>query len=406
MGTPTNKAVLLLRCNRGPVVRNKLLASVWAVPVAAILLSPTPARAGSAGTSCTPFGQLRTEQDAGGGYNLVCNGTVWTSDLTYGSNGAGIGILSDTAPTFPLSFAPSGGSIGVERTTTALKGHPLDGTDLSIQAGGGGSGQTNVNGGNLNLSGGVATGTGTSNIIFKVQTGTGTSGSSDRAVSEFMRVTGTGLGIFTTTPQTKLDVNGTVRIGDGGETCGVTLSGAIRYNTGAVQFCNGTTWANIGAVIPAGSDTQIQFNSGGALGASSNLAWNGTALSVTGDIRYTGVIMDLSDRRFKDNIAPLKNSLQKISALQGVSFTMKSDNNHRTEFGFIAQDVRAIFPELVQQAPEGTLTMNYIGLIGPMAEAIKDQQSEIENLKFGGLGLLLAFFALVAVGWKSLRSPR
>ena len=36
--------------------------------------------------------------------------------------------------------------------------------------------------------------------------------------------------------------------------------------------------------IPAGSDTEIQFNNDGAFGASANLTWNGSALAVTGDV--------------------------------------------------------------------------------------------------------------------------
>src|ERR1019366_530192 len=48
------------------------------------------------------------------------------------------------------------------------------------------------------------------------------------------------------TPSTALDVRGSIMMGDGSETCASgNFAGAIRYNTGAVQFCNGTAWANI-----------------------------------------------------------------------------------------------------------------------------------------------------------------
>jgi hypothetical protein len=80
------------------------------------------------------------------------------------------------------------------------------------------------------------------------------------------------------TPDTALDVRGSIKVGDGAETCGATYAGAIRYNTGAMQVCNGTSWANIST--PAGSDTYIQFNNAGAFGASSSLSWNGSTLVV------------------------------------------------------------------------------------------------------------------------------
>jgi hypothetical protein len=88
---------------------------------------------------------------------------------------------------------------------------------------------------------------------------------------------GTGGGVGTvTTPQTALDVRGSIMMGDGGETCASgNFAGAIRYNGGAVQFCNGSSWANVGgAVAAAGSTKQVQFNSGGSLGASANFNWD------------------------------------------------------------------------------------------------------------------------------------
>ena len=49
-------------------------------------------------------------------------------------------------------------------------------------------------------------------------------------------------------------------------------------NTGAVQLLASKS----AATGPAGSNTQIQFNSSGNFGASANLTWNGTTLGVTG----------------------------------------------------------------------------------------------------------------------------
>jgi hypothetical protein len=56
------------------------------------------------------------------------------------------------------------------------------------------------------------------------------------------------VGIGSTSPQTKLDVNGSVRLGVDATACSATIAGAIRYNSPAVELCNGTAWTNLNAV--------------------------------------------------------------------------------------------------------------------------------------------------------------
>lgn len=157
-------------------------------------------------------------------------------------------------------------------------------------------------------------------------------------------------------------------------------------NTNDVLTWDGSSWGAAapgggGSGTPGGSNTQIQFNSSSTFGGSANLTWNdGTGkLTVTGDIDYTGVITDISDRRLKENITPLTNSLEGILALQGYSFTMKDDPKGTVEYGLIAQEVQAVFPHLVATKPDGTMALNYMGLSAPLVEAIKAQQSIIKN---------------------------
>ena len=87
-------------------------------------------------------------------------------------------------------------------------------------------------------------------------------------------------GIGTTTPYTKLEVAGTVKIGDGNETCNsVNYAGGIRYTSAkTLQYCDSTKWQTVastgaGGVTAAGSDRQVQFNSGGKLTANANFTF-------------------------------------------------------------------------------------------------------------------------------------
>lgn len=66
---------------------------------------------------------------------------------------------------------------------------------------------------------------------------------------ERLRISSSGnVGIGTAVPTTKLHIAGSLTIGNGGEACtGGSFAGALRYNAGAVEFCNGTAWTAVAA---------------------------------------------------------------------------------------------------------------------------------------------------------------
>jgi len=67
----------------------------------------------------------------------------------------------------------------------------------------------------------------------------------------------------------------TVRGGPTSPTTGVTVLAGTR----AVIAWDGSDFVNVGGGLPAGSNTQIQFNNSGAFGAASGLTWDGTTLT-------------------------------------------------------------------------------------------------------------------------------
>lgn len=80
-----------------------------------------------------------------------------------------------------------------------------------------------------------------------------------------------------------------------------------------------------------------------------------------------------SDRRMKDRITPLADSLEKIVKLQGVSYHWRAtDKAQDRHIGLIAQDVQKVFPEVVATNDnDGMLQLDYSALISPIIEAIK-----------------------------------
>ena len=54
------------------------------------------------------------------------------------------------------------------------------------------------------------------------------------------------VGIGTATPQAKLDVAGGVKVGTTAAACTAAIAGTLRYNAGAIELCNGTSWSPLG----------------------------------------------------------------------------------------------------------------------------------------------------------------
>jgi trimeric autotransporter adhesin len=122
------------------------------------------------------------------------------------------------------------------------------------------------------------------------------------------------------------------------------------------------------------------------------------ALDVVGSIYYTGTITDVSDRRLKENVLDLSDSLNKVCQLNAKSYTLIADRDNEeeeVELGFIAQEVQTVFPEVVKNIQkyvvdengENTeeeinyLGVSYIQLVAPMVEAIKELKTEVDTLK-------------------------
>ncbi|MEP6675315.1 MAG: tail fiber domain-containing protein [Ferruginibacter sp.] len=109
-------------------------------------------------------------------------------------------------------------------------------------------------------------------------------------------------------------------------------------------------------------------------------------LDVQGNIKATGTITP-SDARFKRNIQPLQNSLQKLLLLHGVSYDWRLDEfpnkgfDSTRQLGFIAQEVEKLFPQLVHTGVDGYKGVDYSKMLPVLVEALKEQNTENELLK-------------------------
>ena len=124
---------------------------------------------------------------------------------------------------------------------------------------------------------------------------------------------------------------------------------------------------------------------------------DGYKLKVNGEIHATSGTANswtsTSDRRWKKKVHTLDNSLDKIATLRGVSYLWRVDDfpnknfSDGTQLGVIAQEIEAVFPELVHTDKKGYKSVQYSNIVAPLIEAIKTlkhqneaQQDQITSL--------------------------
>jgi hypothetical protein len=76
--------------------------------------------------------------------------------------------------------------------------------------------------------------------------------------------------------------------------------------------------------------------------------------------------------------------MAQVRRLRGVSFEWRENaprGQTGADLGVVAQEVEEVFPELVRTGPDGYKTVNYLGLIAPLIEALKELDARVEALE-------------------------
>ena len=155
--------------------------------------------------------------------------------------------------------------------------------------------------------------------------------------------------------------------GSGIDSFKVSASNSPNDNAGGVDF--GYTQDN--------TFNRTSFISSSGVG-SFKMITTGSDINVGRNIKLSGDLFLTSDRRIKREIKKVDNALEKILKLNGYTFYKKGFEKKTA--GIIAQEVRDVFPELVNEK-NSILEVNYNGLHSLIIEAIKEISSKIDNLE-------------------------
>ena len=104
-----------------------------------------------------------------------------------------------------------------------------------------------------------------------------------------------------------------------------------------------------------------------------NLEWQGT------------IIQGLSDSRVKTDVVNMTGGLDKINQIRPVTFDWVPiedvSDREGADFGFIAQEIEEVIPEVVHTRGDGYKTVMYEKVTPILVQALKEQQAMIEELK-------------------------
>lgn len=322
----------------------------------------------------------------------LSNAQLTNSSITIGSTSTALGATSTT-----LAGLTSVSSTGF---TGALTGNASTATTLQTARTIGGvsfNGSANINlpgvntAGNQNTSGNAATVTTNANLTGDVTSvGNATTIGAAKVTNAMLA------GSIANNKLTNSTISG-IALGSNLATLtiGTGLSGTSYNGSAEVTIANTGVTSNVAGtgVSVSGATGAVTISIGQAVATSSNVQFNsigiGMAASATaGRIDATNdvVAFSSSDIRFKENITPIENALDKISKINGYTYDWKEENKIEhgydgNDVGVIAQEIEEILPQLVQTRESGFKAVKYDKLVALLIAGMKEQQLQIEELK-------------------------
>ena len=346
---------------------------------------------GFSNNSNTAFGK-NTLYSINSGSNNAAFGQTAMTNLTTGNNNVAMGVLAMTVNQSSNNHVAFGVS-ALQNHTTNDNSTAVGGTLFNDQ-----SGTNNVAVGYVAMQSSISSSSNTAvgiSGMAGIKTGTANVAFGHTALSKNDGQNNTAVGYFV------LDLNTTgsnnVAIGLNALHLNITGSGNVAVGASAGYGETGSNKLYIDNAIT--QFTALTPAIGGDFAANKvcigcNMANTGVndfltrteAFQVTGNAFKTlgsGLWIFPSDRRLKTKIVSLNRNeiLSKILLMQGVNYALIANPEQGIQYGFIAQDLRKIFPTKVYENKSGYLSSSYGDYVPMFVEALKALNERVETLE-------------------------
>ena len=105
------------------------------------------------------------------------------------------------------------------------------------------------------------------------------------------------------------------------------------------------------------------------------------SLEATGNAIVKGEFFNYSDIRLKTNIRTIRNAVYKTKRLRGVEYRRNDTKSDKKHIGLIAQEVKNVLPEVVNEGEGGYMSVNYSNIVALLIESVKELANKNERLE-------------------------
>ena len=175
---------------------------------------------------------------------------------------------------------------------------------------------------------------------------------------------------------------------------GAYLDNIFYFRTNLGGYCGSLSNARMQAYSDSNNSAFISFHKSGQYAVNMGLdadnvmrigGWSAAAnrwqLDMSGNMTVAGDVTAYSDARVKENVVTVEDALDRVQKMRGVFYNRTDSDDKKRKVGVIAQEIMEVLPEVVNQDNAGMYNVSYGNVVGVLIEAIKEQQSQIEDLK-------------------------
>lgn len=195
------------------------------------------------------------------------------------------------------------------------------------------------------------------------------------------------IGIGVSAPTEALDVNGNARIRSVYTNNGAATDRVVVADTnGNIKTIDRSMINNIYTADGTITGNRIvTLNGGNIRFAKTGTAITGSLMEVDGKIKTTAVNLN-SDARIKEKVANINQETSFLNNLRPVSYYWNTKGKEKggdnsLQYGFIAQEVEKVAPNLVNTDADGYKSVNYIQVIPVLVKSLQDHALELQKEK-------------------------